>query len=427
MESKKLHRAWIILVGCCFLMMTLALLTTCMSFFLQPVSDDLGFERGAFSIYYSIAGLVGVVAMPVWGRLIPKWGIKKAVVIGGIGGALFMFLLGVCRTLPAFYATGLLMGIMIAGLTVLPTSILINTWFEEKRGMAMGIAMAFSGVGGAIFSPIISNIIETYGWQTGYMFNGALIFLFTVPIGLFLLKGNPAEVGLKPYGAQETPASEEEKKGAEDIPGVPASIATKSSSLIALAVAVVILNMIASSLQHLPGHLLNTGIEAQSASFIVSLVMIIVIVSKILLGILNDRFGPIISTAGALTLMGISFLLFATISDYKLALFAAVIYGVGLAAVTVIPPLITGQMYGQKDYSAIYAIIGAMGSLGLALGTPAIGFVFDKTGSYDLAFYGCIVAIVLVLVLMVYARNSSKKLWGAPTPELKHSKTPKVS
>lgn len=412
MESKKMHRAWIILIGCCFLMMTLALLTTIMSFFIQPVSDDLGFERGAFSIYYSIAGLIGVVAMPLWGRVIPKIGIKKAIVIGGTGGALFMFLLGFCKALPAFYVTGLLMGIMIAGLTVLPTSILINTWFVEKRGLAMGIAMAFSGVGGAIFSPILSNIIQTYGWQTGYMINGAAVFLFTVPVGLFLLKGSPAEVGLKPYGVKDVPETDKANKDPNDIPGVPAKIATKSSSLIVLAVAVVILNMIASSIQHLPGHLTNIGIEPQSAGFIVSSVMIIVIVSKILLGIVNDRLGPIIATAGALTMMAISFLVFVMVTDYKFALIGAVLYGVGLSAVTVIPPLLTGQMYGQKDYSAIYAIIGAMGSLGLALGTPIIGFVFDKTGSYDLAFYGCIVAIAVVLVMLVYARNSSKKLWN---------------
>lgn len=409
MESKKMHRAWLILFGCCLLMMTLALLTTVMGFFIKPVSDALGFERSAFTIYYSIAGLIGVFAMPIWGKIIPRIGIKMAVAIGGTGGAFFMFLLGFCKSLPAFYATGLFMGIMIAGITVLPTSILINTWFEEKRGLAMGIAMACSGVGGAVFSPILSNIIQNYGWQIGYMANGVGVFLLTVPVALFILKGSPAEVGLKPYGAKEIVVAA--PGAAQNLQGVPANIAMKSAPFFALAIAVVMINMVASSIQHLPGHLENVGISAASASAIISVVMLVVIVAKVLLGMVNDRFGSVAAATSAFIMLSLGVLLFSLASNYKLALIAAVIYGLGMAAVTVIPPLVSGQMFGPRDYSAIYAIIGAMGSLGLALGTPLIGLVFDKTGSYNLALYLCVAVVIVVTALIVYAVKASKKLW----------------
>lgn len=410
MENKKFHRAWVVLIGCCFLMMALALLTTCMGFFIKPVCDALGFERGAFTIYYSIAGLIGVFAMPMWGRIIPKIGIKPAVAIGGTGGAIFMFLFGFCKSLPAFYILGLFMGIMVAGITVLPTSILINTWFQEKRGLAMGIAMACSGVGGAVFSPVLQNIITSHGWQAGYMANGVGLFILTVPVALLLLKGSPAEVGLKPYGAIDDKTSSGSQQ--VELVGVASGTALKSGPFFALALAIVILNMVTGSIQHMPAHFANIGISAAAASGIVSIIMLTVIVSKILLGIVNDRFGSLAAVTLAFILMAIGFAGFAMFKAYGTVIIFAVFYAVGLASTTVMAPLLTGQMFGQKDYSAIYAIIGAMGSLGLALGTPLIGVVYDKTGTYTPAFYICIIAIIITFALLSYALKASKKLWA---------------
>jgi MFS family permease len=409
MKTKNgLHQAWVVMIGCCFLLMSLALITTCMSFFVLPVSEALGFERGAFTIYYSLAALVGVFAMPVWGRIIPKLGIKASVAIAGAGGAACMALFSVCTSLVAFYILGILLGIMIAGMTMLPASILINAWFESKRGLAMGIVMACSGVGGAIFSPILAWVIENYSWQTGYLVNAAAMAVLTVPTALFLLKGKPSELGLLPYGASDSPAGIAQT--AKDATGVSAKIATKSAAFIMLAVAVVLINVMASLLQHIPAHLVQVGIDATAAAGIISIYMIVVIIAKVLLGIANDRFGTVAVLITAFVLWGGSFVVLALTQGYLIAVIGAALFGMGVSVVTVMPPLITGQMFGQKDYSAIYAVIGALSSLGLAIGTPIIGLVYDKTGSYAGAFFGCLVVLVASIVLLLAAMKSAKKL-----------------
>ena len=409
MKTKNgLHQAWVVMIGCCFLLMALALITTGLSFFVLPVSKTLGFERGAFTIYYSLAALVGVFAMPIWGRIIPKIGIKASVAISGAGGAVFMALFSLCRSLIAFYAVGLLMGIMIAGMTMLPASILINAWFESKRGLAMGIVMACSGVGGAICSPILAWVIETYSWQAGYVVNGVAMAVLTVPTALFLLKGKPSDVGLLPYGASES--ADGAAQGSKELTGVSSKIAMKSPAFIMLAVAVVLLNVMASLIQHIPAHLVQVGIDATMAAGIISIYMLVVIVAKVLLGIANDRFGTGAVLITAFVLWGASFVVLAVTHGYTVAVIGAALFGLGVSVVTVMPPLLTGQMFGQRDYSAIYAIIGALSSLGLAIGTPMIGLVYDKTGSYTMAFMGCLAILVVTIFMLLAGMKSAKKL-----------------
>lgn len=409
-RNRSFHRAWVVMIGCCFLLMSLALVTTCMTFFLQPVSEDLGFSRASFSIYYSIAALVGVFAMPVWGRIIPKLGIKLSVAIAGGVGAAFMAAFSLCRSLIAFYICGLGMGIMIAGMTMLPASILINTWFQEKRGLAMGIVMASSGVGGAIFSPILASIIANLGWQIGYIANGIAMAVLTVPTALFLLKGSPAQMGLVPYGASEVSASGVNNGSKKQTTGVAAGVAMKSASFFLLAIAVVLLNVLASFSQHLQPHLVQIGLEATAAAGLISIYMLVVIGAKILLGIVNDRFGSVSALLFTAILWSAGFVVLAIATNYQIALIGIILFGFGIAVVTVMPPLITGQMFGQRDYSAIWSVIGALSSLGLAIGTPIIGLVYDLVGSYTLAFYGSIVVLAVTFLLLVAGLKSAKKL-----------------
>src|SRR5262249_8486925 len=86
----------------------------------------------------------------------------------------------------------------------LSTTTLITRWFEQRRGLVMGIMMSGNGVGPFIFSPIITWMIFTWGWQTAYM---VLSVLMTVclSLGSLLIRNHPHELGLVPYGRRPAP------------------------------------------------------------------------------------------------------------------------------------------------------------------------------------------------------------------------------
>lgn len=408
-ETKKgMHRAWVIMIACCFLMMTLALATTIMGFFIQAVSGDLGFDRSAFSLYITLAGIAGMIAMPIWGRVAAKIGVRKMVLIAGACCSVFIALLGFCNSLPMFYIAGACMGATLVGTNVLPTSILINTWFDEKRGFAMGVAMAFSGVAGTIFSPIVSGVINGIGWQTGYFLVAVLMLVFTVPVALLLIKDSPAQMGLTPYGAKET----SEQASTEEVAGVPAGRAFKSLAFIALGLAILLINAVGGVLQNLSGHITNLGIDPASAAMAISVITFTLIFSKIVLGMINDKFGVSAATIISFALLAAGCALFAFANDFTMVLVSAVVYGLGASCLTVMAPLITGKMFGQRDYSSIYSVIGSLASLGLAIGVPLIALNYDVAGNYVVALLVCAVIMVISIFLVLYALAASKKLWN---------------
>lgn len=68
-----------------------------------------------------------------------------------------------------FYLLGALRGAGTALFSMVPLTTILNNWFEEKNGLAMSLSFGFSGIAGAIFSPIFTWLIETTGWENAFI------------------------------------------------------------------------------------------------------------------------------------------------------------------------------------------------------------------------------------------------------------------
>ena len=100
-----------------------------------------------------------------------------------------------------FYVAGVVLGIAGALVFVVASTVLIENWFADKRGTALGIAMCGSGIGGFVF-PIIGNMmLETIGWRMTYVDFAVIMCVMILPWSLFVFRLHPEELGLKPYGA----------------------------------------------------------------------------------------------------------------------------------------------------------------------------------------------------------------------------------
>ena len=84
--------------------------------------------------------------------------------------ALSFFLYSQSTQLIHFYLLSIVLGIGSAGTHVIPVALLITNWFKEKRGVAIAIALAGSGIGGMLFNPVANYLITTYSWQSAYRY-----------------------------------------------------------------------------------------------------------------------------------------------------------------------------------------------------------------------------------------------------------------
>ena len=103
--------------------------------------------------------------------------------------------------------SGFLVGAAGAGIFVLPSASLIGNWFIKRRGFVYGIVMACSGISAALFSMVISSIIQTTGWRSAYLFVGIVSLAVILPCSL-LMRKKPTDLGIAPYGYEETARGE---------------------------------------------------------------------------------------------------------------------------------------------------------------------------------------------------------------------------
>lgn len=414
MTVRKMHKAWLMLAVSCSLMANIAVVTTCLSFLTKPVCDALGFTRAAFTAYISISSLMNAWSLPIWSVIIRKIGLKKSVLISA-----FISFAGLCSmsqftALPQFYIAAFFVGLSIPGRSYLPATILLNNWFVEKRGLVLGIAMAFTGVGGAVLSPIVVQVIGKYGWEAAYIFLGLMAILLSIPAAL-AVQENPEQNGAAAYGSQiENPAAETEAepevRKSPLTEGVSASAAFKSVQFYLVLCGIFILNTcVTSTLQHLPPHLSYLGFSEHVAGFMMSVAMVAMVAEKIGCGLINDHFG--LKTALLTSVLGGVLGLFVLTFNkgWFIALLGLIFVELGISFNTLFPPLLTTRMFGYKDFSTIYSVIASAGIMGYGLGTPLYGMVFDRTGSYLPALYVSIAFALIAGALIVTGLKLSEK------------------
>lgn len=154
MQKKMFYGWWIVIGGFILNFIGIGIAFNALGIFFKPVVETFGFSRGAFSFYFTIAALAMTFAAPVVGKLIEKFDVRLVVGICTLILAVSFAAFSQCKTLTQFYILAVFVGIGHAGSHIIPVSTMINNWFREKRGLAMGIVYTATGVGGLIFNPL---------------------------------------------------------------------------------------------------------------------------------------------------------------------------------------------------------------------------------------------------------------------------------
>jgi OFA family oxalate/formate antiporter-like MFS transporter len=198
-----ISRWWRVVGG---LMMNLALGSLyAWSVFVAPLEKEFGWKRADTSMVFTWAVVVFAISFIIAGRLQDKLGPFKVSMVGCI--LLTVGFLACAKTDSLTYLIlcfGVIVGIGNGFGYATPIPVMAK-WFPDKRGLAVGLAVAGYGGGSAIFGPMANLwLIPTYGWRTTFTVLGAVFFVMTL-LGAFLLKNPPA--GYRPPGWTPAPAS----------------------------------------------------------------------------------------------------------------------------------------------------------------------------------------------------------------------------
>lgn len=381
---------WIIVATSFIALALLYSLQYSFSVFFVALIKEFGWSRsigsGAFSLFAVLSSMTG----PVVGSLISTFGLQRVVLVG----ALVMGLgLALCSLIESWWHFYLFFGVITAaGLGAtgwIPNVTLIHLWFRERRGLAMGIISSGIGIGIFVCVPAIQHLIVRFGWRMSYCLMAFFIPLVVVTIALTLLGRTPSP--------KRAPFPEERVSSAtaRDPLIIDQEWASRSWSLKKaagtrpfwhLCLVFFLGNFMAQSIfMHQVAFFVDHRLSAVYASYLVGLVGVVSLVSKIVWGGLSDRIGREMTYTAGMACMMLSMvllILFDHVPFTGIAYLFPVCFGMGYAVTAALPPLITADLFEGPAYGSIFGSFMAFSGMGAALGAWFAGLIFDWSGSY---------------------------------------------
>lgn len=395
MNKNKIFYGWWILLGCILITMTMVPPIMALSNkYLLQVTEELGISRSSFSLVNTILQGLGIFISPFVSRLLAKGNLRKILCVSILGYVAAYASYSLAQNVVHLYISAFLLGIFYLNATIIPVSMMVTNWFVKKRGFAMSLAMAGIGVGGTIFSPVVTYLLGAFGWRGTYRIMALIILVVAFPTALFLLRKKPEDMGLQPYGAGEASISQKGQPKKES--GITLSV---SQSKFQLFFWLMLLGMVCNglinggSLGQFPPAIEELHGPALQAT-IISMYSLIGIFGKLVLGWINDKFGVLASVIAGCTMFGISFIFMLMGSNAIMLYIMAVCFGIGDAIGTVTPPLVTAAVFGSEKYGEAYGIANSATQIGLSFGSLMVAAIFDTSGSYTPAW-------ILLLALTV--------------------------
>lgn len=355
----------------------MSLTTTGLSFFVGPVCEELGFGLGSFTVYYSLLTAAGTLATPFLGKLVQKLGARPVIAVSAVWVSLGLVGFSVSEALWMFYLAAVFTGFFGTACVTLCASVIVQQNYSGAAASRLtGIVMAGSGVGGVAVSMLFPGLLEKLGWRVGYRMV-ALCWLILGFIAFGLLENHKMTGQKTEQGSGMTHAE-----------------AIRDPRLWLLILTIFLLSAACGIQQQLPSVL---GAEAaRKMSFFTAVLAI----GKIAQGLLYGRLGPLRGGVIVVSLYACSFFL---LPLGGLVWIALGMLAVGMGSVTTLMPIVTRDLFGSREYAAIWGILSAVSNLGALIATPLFGAAFDLLGSYDAAMIAAGIAVAVGLIALKIA------------------------
>ena len=364
---------------------------------IAPLGADNGWSRSEIQFGYLLFTLVGGLTMPIAGALVDRIGARTVALWGLPAFAVGLAAVtAVGDSLAVFYSMWAVAGLIGGAATPITFTRLVNDWFLLKRGLALSLCMVVTGLMTAVQQYGSTMLAESLGWRAMLLCFALMPILLAWPL-----------VALW-YRAPSAARSDLKEGGRPPVSGVPFGRAIRDRRLWLLAGAIALVTFgIGGTMLNLKPLLSDAGISAPTIAAIAAAVGVSVLVGRIGLGLLLDRYW---APGLACPLFALPAVACVLLTQPDVTAHSALVAGllIGLAAggeADLIPYLVT-RYFGLVNYGQIFGVMFACFIVASGVAPFVFGLVFDRTGSYVSVLYVAAVffslAAMLVLALGAY-------------------------
>ena len=403
--ARSLHPAWLALTVTFLVLLAAAAVRATPGVLFLPLEREFGWSRSTVSLAVSLNILLYGLVGPFAGALMQRLGVRRTTILA-LGLLTAGVSLSTLVTQPwqlvllwgVVVGTGSGMAALVLGATI------VNRWFVERRGLAMGILTASTATGQLIFLPVLAALIERQGWRPSILVVAAAAAVM-IPLVIALLRERPSDVGVGPLGAPLQVTAPAPVANPARIALQALADGARSRDFWLLTATFVICGASTNGLvgTHLIPAAHDHGIPEVRAAGLLALMGIFDMAGTTASGWLSDRWDSRRLLAWYYGLRGLSllFLPFALAGPGAGLLVFAVFYG--LDWIATVPPTVrlATDAFGPTRGPLMFGWIAAGHQVGAALTALTAGWVRTTFGDYQAAFWGsgalCLVAAVLAL------------------------------
>lgn len=360
--------------------------------FVRAVTEDLHIGRGTFASAMLATNWIGAASGPVIGWLLDRYGARRVLLVGVVLFAAATAMQSyITSSLLVLYLLFALKNLMSAAQSPVPYAFAVSKWFDRRRGLALGIALAGVGLGTSVVPLVAAYLTAHYGWRTAYVGLGVLVLL---------LGGLPALLLIREPNEQERTAVLPVAAGT--LPGYDFITVLKGGRFWVLAFAfllgVVALNGIITQIVPI---LMDRGMPLQTATRDLAVSGIAALLGRIASGWCVDRYhGPYVASVFfSLPMIGV--LIFASGAGEPWPLLGALLCGVALGAEIDLMGFFVSRYFGLKAYGKIYGTMFGIFAGATGVGPFISGYSYDRWHSYlpAYALYVVVLAVACVIFL----------------------------
>lgn len=364
--------------------------------YVQPLEQEFGWSRAQVSLGFSVALLLSGAAGPLVGWWIDARGARSAIVLGASLTALTYLLLATTSSLWEWYAFQSVNAVFRQMMFFIPFQALVSRWFDRKRGVALSVMATGFSMGGFLVVPLMGLVIDRVAWQGSFVFSAVVTAVVFLPIGLFVVRNSPAEMGLLPDGAEQMPGGAPQAAA-----GVPMRAAIRTPLFWAMSLGLMLFfyGMFGWMVHQVPFYE-SVGISRRTATLIVSLAAGAGIISRLSFGLVADRvrqFEHVAMALAAILLAGMAVLVFNS-GPIGITVFL-VFWVIGTGGGPMMEALLLTRAFGVAYFATILGAVVVVETIGQILSPTLAGWIFDTTESYDYALlmYACTFTASFVL------------------------------
>ncbi|WP_322013634.1 MFS transporter [Paraburkholderia sp. J12] len=362
----------------------------CFGVFVPYLHRAFGWGFGAIALAATLISIAVMVASPIQGMLVDRLGARRIILVSiplyGAGYAMLSQLSGDIRQ---FYLLWVLVPLL--GFGVWPSGYIkvVSGWFEQRLGLAIGVANVGIGVGAVLLPALIGATAAHFGWRAAYVVIGVLSVVVAWPCAWYFVH------------ERARPATQHDRAaGAAVAPGLTLAQAWLDASFWKIALAFLLLGGCSTAvLVNQVAILVDNGSSIAVAVTLQSVVGVATLVARLAIGWLLDRV-PVKLVMPVLALCGAgAMLLYAGGASGLSAAPCAVFIGVMVGAEFSVLGYALRRYCGPRALGSLFGSVFAVFQLGAAGGTAAIGYLRSETGSWSQALYGLAAATVVTAIL----------------------------